>query len=171
MNGSRPITLRSRLRDFSHGEHGVKRGGQGQKMKNSKVKGELRTDLQTWLDSQEPLLRYTDTPDLAMLQRGLAAQGLEVHVIDFQTATDKSSLLRIIHQAMNWPAWFGFNWDALEDALYGPEATDAAPQVLICHGLRSLEQQAPDDAAVFYDILASVATDERSTLRGAIVVT
>lgn len=65
---------------------------------------------------------------------------------------DKEALLRNIATALGFPAWFGGNWDALEDCLSDLSWRDAAGHVLVFDGART-----GDDFGVLVDILRSSA--------------
>jgi hypothetical protein len=65
---------------------------------------------------------------------------------------DKEALLRKIAVALDFPTWFGGNWDALEDCLSDLSWRKASGYVLL------FEQAKPgDDLGVLIDILQSTA--------------
>jgi hypothetical protein len=65
---------------------------------------------------------------------------------------DKEALLRKIAAALDFPTWFGGNWDALEDCLSDLSWRKAGGHVLL------FEQAKPgDDLGVLIDILQSTA--------------
>lgn len=68
--------------------------------------------------------------------------------VSFQGLATKSELLARIAQALSFPAWFGHNWDALEDMLC------EKPGV---HVFRDWQGLAADDLGVLLDVLASSA--------------
>lgn len=103
----------------------------------------------------------------ALLER-LRSQGLDAVWVDRAPVFDKTSLLHAIYQAVPLTGDFGFNWDALEDSLFGPDTPDARPTVLVFKDLELLEERDPATAGVFLDIVQSVAGNPRSTLRGII---
>ena len=47
----------------------------------------------------------------------LTRAGWDVRVVDVGEARDKAGLLDAFARALSFPAWFGHNWDALDDAL------------------------------------------------------
>lgn len=67
-------------------------------------------------------------------------------------AQGKEALLKDIAAALDFPDWFGQNWDALEDCLSDLSWRDAAGHVLVFE-----EPQAGDDLGVLIDVLQSVA--------------
>jgi RNAse (barnase) inhibitor barstar len=98
----------------------------------------------------------------------LAAAGLDAVWVDRAPVFDKTTLLHALYQAVPLTADFGFNWDALEDALYGPEDPGAPPRVLVFRDLELLEEQEPETARVFLDIVDTVAASPESTLLGLV---
>lgn len=65
---------------------------------------------------------------------------------------EKDVLLKRIAAALDFPQWFGENWDALEDCLSDLSWRDAPGHVLILEGARN-----GDDLGVLIDILRSSA--------------
>ncbi len=110
-------------------------------------------------------------PDLDYMHRlleQLGDDGLEAVWVDRAPVFDKTSLLHAIYQAIPLTGDFGFNWDALEDSLFGPEDPNAKPRVLVFRDFDLLEERDPATARVFLDIVQSVAGNPASTLRGII---
>ncbi|HEX5613437.1 MAG TPA: barstar family protein [Burkholderiales bacterium] len=79
---------------------------------------------------------------------------LQVLPISLAGVRDKAGLLATLGRALRFPAWFGANWDALEDCLTDLSWIDAAGYVLLIEQSADLAQ---DDVSVFTDILASAA--------------
>jgi RNAse (barnase) inhibitor barstar len=78
-----------------------------------------------------------------------AAGRLSLVKVRFQ---DKHKLLRGIASAMDFPKWFGENWDALEDCLSDLSWRKAKGHVLV------FEHATPgDDFGVLVDVLRSTA--------------
>jgi len=98
-------------------------------------------------------------------------EGSDAVWVDRAPVYDKATLLHALYQAIPLSADFGFNWDALEDALYGPEDDNAPPRVLIFRDLELLEERSPSTARTFMDIVDTVAASPRSTLRGLVRAT
>jgi len=85
-----------------------------------------------------------------------ATQGsrLRVSRIVLAGARDKAALLASVSHAMRFPAWFGANWDALEDCLTDLSWIEAPGHVLLVEQSAEL---AEGDFAEFTDVLASAA--------------
>ncbi len=85
-----------------------------------------------------------------------ATQGsrLRVSRIVLAGVRDKAALLASVSHAMRFPAWFGANWDALQDCLTDLSWLEAPGHVLLVE--QSTELPAADFAE-FTDVLASVA--------------
>lgn len=65
---------------------------------------------------------------------------------------DKETLLQNFAAALRFPAWFGHNWDALEDCLGDLSWSDAPGHVLLIEGAR-----AGDEFGILLDVLRSSA--------------
>lgn len=78
-----------------------------------------------------------------------AASGLSLARISFQ---EKDKLLRGIATALEFPEWFGENWDALEDCLADLSWRKSAGHVLVFG-----EARLGDDFGVLVDVLRAVA--------------
>ena len=68
--------------------------------------------------------------------------------------SDKSQMLAKLARALEFPSWFGGNWDALEDCLTDLSWSTAAGHVLLIEGAASAPA---DDLGVLEDVLASAA--------------
>jgi hypothetical protein len=109
-----------------------------------------------------------DRAEVEALVARLRADGLDAVWVDRAPVYDKETLLHALYQALPLGGDFGFNWDALVDALFGPEDPHAPPRVLVFRDLELLEERAPLAARIFLDIVHSVAADPRSTLQGLV---
>ena len=97
----------------------------------------------------------------------LRAQGLDPVWVDRAPVFDKTTLLHALYQSLQFPGWFGFNWDALADTLGEIAAENTAPCILVFADFPLLESSDPESAAIFLDILSSVAS-EGGALRGMV---
>jgi hypothetical protein len=84
----------------------------------------------------------------------LAANDLNVVRIGLSGVRDKAALLGAVARALDFPDWFGGNWDALEDCLTDLSWSRARDHVLLVEGADAL---AADDLGVFLDVLRSSA--------------
>lgn len=85
---------------------------------------------------------------------GDALQGsaLMLRRIDLAGAAGKEAMLERIARALDFPAWFGGNWDALEDCLGDLSWTGAEGHVLLFEGAAATEER-----ATLVDVLRSAA--------------
>ena len=97
----------------------------------------------------------------------LRAQGLDPVWVDRAPVFDKTTLLHALYQSLQLPGWFGFNWDALADALGELASESAVPRVLVFADFALLESSDSESAAIFLDILSAVA-GEGGALRGMV---
>ena len=80
--------------------------------------------------------------------------GLDLLNLSFQGLDEKEIFLKHLAEALDFPDWFGGNWDALEDCLSDLSWRDAPGWVLI---FRDFDGLARDDRGVLVDVLASTA--------------
>lgn len=96
---------------------------------------------------------FVDARDTEALAQAGAALEFAVARIDLDGCSDKTELLRRVAAALNFPDWFGHNWDALADALEDLSWLPAAGYVLLLKHAQDWQSQAGDDAATLLDIL------------------
>jgi len=99
-----------------------------------------------------------------LIEQAIRSAGFEPALIDRESVTDKDGLLRALYRALNFPNWFGFNYDALQDALEMLEPVEGRGWVLVFQDFDSLEQHEPDCARIFLDIVRQVADQKHASL-------
>jgi len=82
------------------------------------------------------------------------ASGLRLADLPLGGVTGKEELLRRFAKALEFPQWFGGNWDALEDCLSDLSWQRADGWVIL---LREFDGVQGDDLGVLVDVLASAA--------------
>jgi hypothetical protein len=82
------------------------------------------------------------------------ASKLRVVRIALAGATDKDQLIARVAKALEFPAWFGGNWDALEDCLGDLSWMTASGYVLLFEGTKDLPIV---ERGTLVDILAEAA--------------
>ncbi len=84
----------------------------------------------------------------------LRGSGLHLARLVLEGGEGKEAILRKLARELAFPAWFGGNWDALEDCLADLSWSSAVGHVLIVEGAMAA---AADDVGVLQDILSSAA--------------
>lgn len=126
--------------------------------------------LRAWLAGVEPSLELAaDTEPGAVLQV-LTDGGVDPRAVDLTSVFDKRGLLAELHGSLELGGWFGFNWDALEEGLYGPEDRTAPEQVLVLTGFQGFRSRDPEAARILLDILGAVAGTPESGFRGWVLI-
>ncbi len=82
-----------------------------------------------------------------------AVKGTNIEVVRI-AADRKSSLMQAMAKALQFPGWFGANWDALEDCLTDLSWREASGRVLVFEGAPAL---AADERGTLIDVLSSAA--------------
>lgn len=83
--------------------------------------------------------------------------------IDLGACADKAALLQRMADALDFPQWFGHNWDALADSLGDLSWVPAPGYVLLLRHAADLRNRHPKDFGIALDILreASLAWAEQ----------
>lgn len=90
-----------------------------------------------------------------------------VHV-DLSKVTTKNELLDAFATALDFPSYFGRNWDALNDCLTDLSWLDARGWQLNVSGSAAFERNHPKSFATLREVLANAAdywTSQRRTFR------
>jgi RNAse (barnase) inhibitor barstar len=77
--------------------------------------------------------------------------------VDISSARNTTDLLKLLGQALHFPAWYGENWDALADCLSDLSWCNAAGYVLLLHGSETIRRNDPQAFATLLDILRDVS--------------
>jgi hypothetical protein len=101
--------------------------------------------------SKSGLYRVATAAAIEEVARG---SPLRVWRIDLRGAADKAALLSRVASELRFPAWFGGNWDALEDCLTDLSWAEAGGHVLLLEGAGALPA---DERGILGDVLASAA--------------
>jgi Barstar (barnase inhibitor) len=88
------------------------------------------------------------------IEDAVRASPLSLARIALQDVTEKSALLRRIAARLGFPAWFGENWDALEDCLTDLSWLEGEGYVVVFEGFQFLPA---DELGVLLDVVISTA--------------
>ncbi|GIV76762.1 MAG: hypothetical protein KatS3mg050_1156 [Litorilinea sp.] len=109
------------------------------------------------------LYRLDWTGDPAALMEAVAARGWRSFFLDGRRAVDKLSFLRLAAEAMAFPGYFGWNWDAFEECLTDLAWVPAAGYLILYEDPVTLAAHAPEVWATAYAILADAVEAWRET--------
>lgn len=126
--------------------------------------------LADWLAGDTAVLSLPEAGVRDALPARLAEIGYAPVRVDFTAIADKDDLMAAMARALGLDSWFGANWDALGDALFGPEAPSERAQVLVFDVPPSGPALDEADFQMLLQIVCDVAGSGRSVLKGAIVV-
>ena len=88
------------------------------------------------------------------IEDALRGSRLSLERIALHDVTDKTALLRRIGAGLGFPAWFGENWDALEDCLTDLSWREGEGNVLVLEGFQLLP---PEDLGVLIEVMVCAA--------------
>lgn len=92
-------------------------------------------------------------PPLAQCQ----AAGLSAFTIDLNGCADKAGLMARLARALEFPDWFGHNWDALADCLGDLSWLAAEGYLIVLAHSRQLRAADPSSWETLLEILAEAA--------------
>ena len=101
--------------------------------------------------SKSGVYRASRTDEILDATQGSA---LQVVRIDLAGAAGKAALMERVARALEFPRWFGGNWDALEDCLTDLSWSSAGGHVLLIEDAGELPG---DERGILIDILALAA--------------
>jgi len=94
--------------------------------------------------------------DLDALRSAVDGVGARLAVLD--APDSKEELLHGLSRGLSLPAWFGRNWDALEEVLGSPEPSDSSAIVLVWFGPESLDSRTRET----FESIVGAASERRS---------
>ncbi|MGD0857128.1 MAG: barstar family protein [Dehalococcoidia bacterium] len=95
--------------------------------------------------------------DISMVKKAASEHGLYFLHVDLKKVTSKADLLKKVAHTLNFPGYFGMNWDALGDCFTDLSWKPAAGYVLLLTGIHQFADHSPADMKIFRDILDSSA--------------
>lgn len=101
------------------------------------------------------------TPTLDDLIHAAEACAYRVFRIDLTHAQNKDGLLKTIGHIMAFPAWSGYNWDALADHLGDLSWQPAAGYLVILEHSEQICRRTPDDFISTLQIFSAAADEWR----------
>jgi hypothetical protein len=122
--------------------------------------------LRAWLSGVEPSLALPPGTEPGAVLQALTDGGVDPREVDLTSVSDKMGLLAEFQASLELGGWFGCNWDALEEGLYGPEDRAALERVLVLTGFEGFRSRDPEAARILLDILSTVAGTPESGFRG-----
>jgi RNAse (barnase) inhibitor barstar len=83
--------------------------------------------------------------------------GLDYICIDLKNSLDKSSFLKTVADALQFPAYFGMNWDALSDFLTDLSWKKAIGCVIVFISFNTIYENMAADVKIIKNIFESTA--------------
>lgn len=122
------------------------------------------------LDARPGIVRLEESLDADEVVRRLEASGFEAVRVDRAPVFDKNTLMHALYQALELPAWFGFNLDALADALGSLQRKRGRRRVLVFQDFGILEDADPELAEVFCEIVDEACAPPDAGLVAAVLL-
>ncbi len=106
---------------------------------------------------------FIDARDTQALADAGASLDYAVARVDFAGCAGKDEALMRIAAGLRFPAWFGGNWDALDDAVNDLSWWPAPGYVLLIEHAGPWQAAHPEDATTLVEILGEAARDWAKT--------
>lgn len=120
---------------------------------------ELRRLRPSLLDRCAPGVFIAESLDAAMVFAAEAMHdGLFVAWIDGKRVTSKEEFLTVVAQALEFPGYYGRNWDAFDECIRDLEWLPARGYVLVLDEYQWLAQRDPENWTIALAILKEAAT-------------
>ena len=103
--------------------------------------------------------------ELSALLKSAEKLGISPVKVDLRGCSDKPGLLAGIARALEFPDYFGHNWDALGDCLADLSWLGRPAPMLIFGGLDDLASHDPDSLATLHAVLVDSASFARNHQR------
>jgi RNAse (barnase) inhibitor barstar len=89
------------------------------------------------------------------IKKAAAVNGLDYSVIDIKKVADKTDFMKAVARSLDFPAYFGMNWDALSECLSDMSWRPARGYVIVFTGFRAAEEKLGRDIKILETIFNS----------------
>lgn len=110
-------------------------------------------------DRPPGLYQVTTSMDREALANFCQEQDLQLVWLDGETIANKAEFLQAAAQALHFPAYFGYNWDAFEDCLTDLDRLTERGHVLLYTQPENFARTNPKDWSTLMAILRSAVRD------------
>ncbi|MGA7934112.1 MAG: barstar family protein [Kovacikia sp.] len=107
-------------------------------------------------DRQPGLYRLTPEVNLDLFSVKLQEQGWNLFYLEGENITNKSEFLQECARAMNFPSYFGNNWDAFEECLADPTIALGTKSILLFHHPDKFAENEPSQWSIAVHILQTM---------------
>lgn len=104
-----------------------------------------------------------DSEIIGTMVKGLVDQGIQVFYLDGSNINDKKSFLNKTAEVMQFPNYFGHNWDAFDECITDLEWLPTKRYVVIYNKPNLFAEANPLDWQIAYDTLQSAVEYWQST--------
>lgn len=106
---------------------------------------------------------YVTAGEGSALATAAVAAGHAVGRVDFARVANKRDALGVIAASLDFPAWFGANWDALADCLADMSAAGADGHFVIVEHLDTWRAENDADVETFLDVMCEARARRTGT--------
>lgn len=100
---------------------------------------------------------FVDARDRAAISQAASALGFAMPAIELRDCCDAGEAMQRFATALQFPGWFGDNWDALADALGDLSWLPAPGYLLLLDHAQDWREAAPDEFDLLLEILDEAA--------------
>lgn len=106
---------------------------------------------------------YLPKSRLKAVERAAESERLHVLPIEIAPQSSKDQALAEIGSALDFPIWYGANFDALFDCLTDPDWQPAKGHVILIKGISELRTTDPEDFATLIEVFQAAADTRRES--------
>ena len=114
--------------------------------------------------------RFPSRAHPATIQRLAAHNGWRYGYIDGRKVNDKATFLREFATALNFPAYFGYNWDAFEEVMLDFDTGSVRGGVILYDDVINFATNAPAEWATALAILQAVVYERQQRARPMVLL-
>jgi RNAse (barnase) inhibitor barstar len=120
--------------------------------------------------TETPFINLDSELSAKSVVKRLESEGFFATLVDRAPIFNKDTLLHALYQSCLFPAYFGFNWDALEDCLNDFSWLIAEGYVLVFQDFMVLKERSPEVAETFETIVSDVFKTRKEIERKPLIV-
>ena len=117
----------------------------------------MSSSLQQLLRDKDKAGVFVTGPDTRVIAEAASSAGLALWRLDIGHVHDKQGFIGLVAKALDFPEWFGGNWDALEDCLTDLSWLKANGYVVLLENCAEFVKRAPHEFAMSTQVFESVA--------------
>lgn len=110
-------------------------------------------------------LFFADRARFPAIEKRAVSQHCQVLAVDLAGQAKTAAILEQLGSKLDFPDWYGANFDALYDCLSNPDWQPATGHLILLGGLSNWQSTIPDDFATLIDVLRAVVETRQDSAK------